>query len=434
MKLDLVLKNATVVLPEGSILGDLGLLNGKIAKIGKISDSAPLEKDCTGLHVLPGIIDMHVHFRDPGFPEKEDFFTGSCAAVAGGVTTVMDMPNTNPPTLDCESLEAKRKIAAKKSLVNFGFYMGLAENNLEEIKKAKNIAGVKIYMGSTTGNLLIENAETIEKFFELKKFAIIHAEDEQTIREHAEKYAGTEDPSLHSVIRCPEAASRAITNILHLARKCEAPVHITHVSTADEVDELRKFKSDFVSADATPHHLLLKQSAYAKLGNLAKINPPLRTDADIQALFNALHEGIIQAVSSDHAPHEKSEKIKPYSLAPAGVPGVETLLPLLLDCVNHGQFELNEVVRFLSENPARLLEIRNKGKVIEGFDADLAIVDMGKEMEVGARGYFSKCGWSPFDGKKIIGWPITTIIGGRIVFENGKLNKTFRGSEVVFPD
>lgn len=429
---DFVLRKVKIVKAEGIIEADLGVSDGRILKIGKIAEDVQQEKNCEGLFVLPGMIDMHVHFRDPGFINKEDFYTGSAAAAAGGVTTVIDMPNTDPPTLTCEALEQKRKIADKKSLVNFGFYMGLSEDNLDEIKKAKNIAGVKIYMGSTTGNLLAQNMKIIEKFFELGKFAIIHAEDERIIRTHAEKYKDSQDSSVHSLIRPASAAYEAVKAILHLAKKHNARVHITHVSTKEEVEELRKFKSPLVSADCTPHHLYLTQSAYAERANFVKMNPPLRTQKDCHALFAALREGVIQAVATDHAPHEKSEKEKSYIDAPSGVPGVETAMALLLDSVNHGDLNLEEVVKFTATNPARILGIKNKGEIREGADADLVIVDMEKNLEVGGRRYFSKCGWSPFSGRKLQGWPVMTVVNGNVVCEEGKIDDSWRGREVKF--
>lgn len=429
---DLILKNVKIVTSTSIIEADLGISNGKIAKIGKIREKGATERNCEGLFILPGVIDMHVHFRDPGFPEKEDFFTGSCAAAIGGVTTVIDMPNTSPPTLTCAALAEKRKIAAEKSLVNYGFYMGLSHDNLDEIKKAKNIAGVKIYMGSTTGDLLMDDPDFIEKFFSLKKFAIIHAENEAVINENQKKYNHTADPSAHSLIRSPRAAFEAVKTALHLAKKCDAKVHVTHVSTALEVAGLHKFKNPLISADCTPHHLFLTQAAYLKQSNFVKINPPLRTAEDSDALKNALKQGVIQAVASDHAPHTKKEKEQMYSLAPSGVPGVETLLPLLLDAVNHGEFTLEEIAKFTAENPAKILNIKNKGKIAEGFDADLAIVDMGKEDMVGAHGYQSKCGWSPFEGKKLKGWPVATLVNGAAVYDKGKINIGRKGAEANF--
>ncbi len=436
MIFDLILRSARIVTPSGIIDGDVGISQGKIAQIGRIGEKAVQEKDCAGLFILPGAIDMHVHFRDPGFPAKEDFGSGSAAAAAGGVTTVVDMPNTNPPTVTCAALEEKRAIAAAKSHVNYGFYMGFTGDNIVEIRNAKNIAGVKIYMGSSTGNLLVQDLHIIERVFESGILAIVHAEDEKIIRENQKHYANSEDPSVHSLIRSPDAAFHAVKELLHLAKKHNARVHVTHCSTADEVEELRKFHGPTVSADCTPHHLFLSQSAYADRGNFVKINPPLRTNKDRHALLEALRRGHIQAVASDHAPHTKAEKERTYSASPAGVPGVETLLPLLLDCVNHGELTLRDAAKITAENPARILGIRGKGRIEAGYDADIVVVDMEKTAEVGRHGgphggFFSKCGWSPFSGWKLKGWPVTTVVGGQVVFEDGKILKTTGGKEIA---
>lgn len=426
--LSLALKNAKIVTASGLVEGDLAVSDGKIAQIaqiGEIKEKAEKEIDCAGKFILPGVIDMHVHFRDPGFTEKEDFKTGSLAAAAGGVTTVCDMPNTDPPTLTIKDFEEKLAIAREKSVVNFGLYMGFDGHNFEEIAQAKKFpefAGVKIYFGSSTGNLLVQDLAAIEELFKLGIFVIVHAEDENIIRENSVKYLnsthGPADPAVHSLIRSPSAAREAVKTILHLAKKCSSRVHITHVSTIEEVEELQKFKSELVSADCAPHHLFLTQSAYADRGNFVKINPPLRTNRDRQALWEALHKGIIQAVASDHAPHTKVEKEQPYEAAPAGVPGVETLLPLLLDAVNHGQASLEEVVKWTSFNPAKLLGFKNKGRIEVGADADLTIIDMDLEQEIGGKNYKfkTKCSWSAFSGWKVKGRPITTVINGKIIF------------------
>lgn len=427
-----ILRNGKVVTPNGIVDADIAINDGTISQVGKISETAAIEKDCAGLFILPGLIDMHVHFRDPGFPKKEDFASGSAAAAAGGVTTVIDMPNTNPPTLTCEALEEKRKIAASKSLVNFGFFFGLAYDNFDEIKRAPNIAGIKVYMGSSTGDLFVANMNVIEKLFQLGKFVIVHAEDENIIRENTEKYKDSQDPSVHSLIRSPAAAYEAVKSVLHLAKKYNARVHITHVSTVDEIEELRKFQGPLVSCDVTPHHLYLTQNAYAERGNFVKTNPPLRSNKDRQALWQGLRDGIISAIASDHAPHTKEEKEESYSNAPAGAPGIETMLPLLLDSVNHGELSLRDIAKLTSENPARLLGIKNKGQIVAGFNADLTIVNMNREVVVGNEPFFTKCGWSPFSGWKLKGWPVMTLVRGQMVFENGRINSAARGKEIQF--
>lgn len=430
--LDLILKNAKMVTPTGVIDSDLGILDGKIAKTGTILEKAKIERDCTGLFILPGVIDMHVHFRDPGNPQKETFETGSAAAIAGGITTVIDMPNTKPPTTTLSALEQKRAIAAATSHVNYGFYMGFTGENLDEIRRAKNIAGVKVYTASSIGNLFVQDHHLIEQLFVSNIFTILHAEKETIIREYEKKHKGNQDPSVHSLIRCPLAAYQEVKEILHCAKKYNARIHITHVSTKEEIEELRKFKGPNVSTDCTPHHLYLTEKAYVERGNFVKVNPPLRREKDRQALWRGLREDIIHAVASDHAPHTKAEKELSYSDAPAGVPGVETLLPLLLDSVNHGELSLRDLTKITSENPARILGIKNKGRIEAGYDADIIVVDINKTMEVGKNGFFTKCNWSPFYGWKLKGWPVMTVVGGVIVFENNTINKTCRGQEVIF--
>lgn len=429
--MDFIFRNAKIITPRGVIEGAIAISQGKITKIGVIKEKASAERDCTGLFILPGAIDMHVHFRDPGFTEKEDFETGSAAALASGVTTVIDMPNTNPPTTTREALSEKRKIAAAKSHVNYGFYFGFTGNNLDEIKNAKNIAGVKVFTAASNNNLFVQDHHRIEELFELGKLVVIHAEKESIIRENAAKYPNPQDPRLHSLIRSPRAAYEEVKEILHCAKKCSGRVHITHVSTKEEVSELRKFRGPLVSADCTPHHLYLTEKTYDERGNFVKVNPPLRKEEDRQALFQALREGILQAVATDHAPHLKKEKEKSYSQVPSGVPGLETLLPLLLDSVNHGEFNLEQVAVFTAGNPAKILGIQNKGKIEVGYDADLVILDMQKKLEVGANGFFTKCGWSPFSGWRLQGWPVMTVVGGVIGFENGAIDKNCRGREIV---
>lgn len=428
--MDLILKNATIVTSAGTIQGDIGIEGGKIAAVGDFSSKSKSERDCTGLFVLPGAIDMHVHFRDPGFPEKEDFASGSRAAVAAGITTVIDMPNTDPPTLTVTALEEKRAIAAAKSSANYGFYMGFNGKNLDAIKSASNIAGVKVYTAHSTGNLGLDDFHLIEGLFELNMLTVVHAEMESIIEKNAAEYKGAKDASVHSRIRSVQSSYEAVKEVLHLAKKHEVRVHITHVSSEAELKELRAFKNPNVTADATPHHLFLNDNAYKNLKNFAKVNPPLRSQEDQKALWDAIHEGLLQAIATDHAPHTKEEKMRVYAKAPAGMPGVETMLPLLFDAVNKGELTLSDVALLTSTNPAKIIGIKNKGKIEVGYDADLAIVDMNKELIVGQRGYLSKSGWSPFEGMKLRGWPLMTIINGKIVYGNGVFNEGFRGTEI----
>lgn len=429
---DIIVRNAKIVTSTTVIEGDLAIEGGKISGIGSVSQNAKREIDSSGKFLLPGVIDIHVHFRDPGFPEKGDFSTESAAAASGGVTTILDMPNTSPPTLTIETLEEKRNIAAAKSLVNYGFFMGLSSDNLREIEKAKNIAGVKVYMGSSTGNLLIQDTNIIEKLFELGRLVIVHAEDESIIRENEKKFRESNDPRIHSLIRDHRSGYEAVKAVLHLAKKYEARIHITHLSSKEEVEEVEKFKSEKVGCDVTPHHLALTTAYYEKLGNYVKVNPPLRDPEDRQTLWKALKSGIIDIVASDHAPHTKKEKESGYWNAPAGVPGVQTLLPFLLDSVEHGELSLQQVVKITAENPAKLFGISGKGRIEVGYDADLILVDMEKEREVTEEILLSKCGWSPFRGFTFRGWPAVTMVNGKVLYEEGKGVSDDKGKEVIF--
>lgn len=438
MALDFLIKNARIVTLQGIAQGDVCISNGKIVKIGSIDEKADREIDASSKFLLPGAIDIHVHFRDPGFPIKGDFASESAAAAAGGITTVLDMPNTNPPTLTIQALEEKRKLAAAKSLVNFGFFFGLAYDNFQEIENAKNVAGIKVYMGSSTGGLLVQDTDVIGKLFEMRKLVIVHAEDESIIRENERKFRDRAEgerelePKIHSIIRDRKSAYEAVKTVLHLAKKYDARIHITHISTADEVKEIQKFKSPKVSCDATPHHLALTSAYYERLGNYVKVNPPLRENSDRQALWKGLKSGVIDLVASDHAPHAKAEKEQNYWNASAGVPGVQTLLPFLLDSVEHGDLTLSDVVKLTAANPAKLFDIKNKGKIEVGYDADLVLVDMSLERELIPEMLLYKCGWSPFTGWKFHGWPVLTIVNGMVVYENGKIVSGARGKEVQF--
>lgn len=439
----LLFRNAHLVTAEVTTKADVLVDDGKIVAMGEISyetlKKAELTEtevrtiDCMGMHLLPGAIDMHVHFRDPGFTHKEDFATGSLAAASGGVTTIVDMPNTDPQVTTIAALEEKRKIAQAKSIVNAYFYFGATQNppNVQEMRKAlamPDVLGVKICMAKTTGDLLVDQYEALEIVLkitsEADSFAIVHAEDNEEIESMSAKLAGAIDPRTHSLIRNPMTAYAATKRIIHLAKKIGARIHITHLSTALEVDELRRCAHlEAVSADCTPHHLFLTDDAYTQWGNMVKVNPPLRFDEDKEALWQALHEGLIQCIATDHAPHLRHEKFGNYESVPSGIPGVETMLPLLLDAVNHGQLTLAQVVQLTAQHPGKILGLKSKGFLEVGYDADLVLVDMNKKQKIGEHGgphngYYSKSGWSPFEGKEVHGWPIMTIVKGEIVWQN----------------
>lgn len=431
--IDFVLKNGFIVSPEEVRRGDIAVRGGKIVDICENFDKeAEFEYDISGLYVLPGVIDCHVHFREPGSEEKEDFETGSRAAVSSGVTTVLDMPNNDPACVTARILEDKRTIVRGRSFVNYGFYLGVSPSHLEEIDKVRNIAGLKYFMGNTTGTE--SSGDILEKVFNKKDmFVAVHAEDEATISENLAKMGRDIEPEQHSHIRSRLAAYKAVKTVLHLAKKYDRRVHICHVSCREELKEILAFKSDKITFEVTPHHLFLTDEAYEKHRHFVKVNPPLREEEDCEALWDALKAGKVDIIASDHAPHLSKEKERGYHEAPSGVPGVETLLPLLLDSVNHGELNLEDVVRVTSYNPARIFGIRGKGKIAVGKDADLAVVDMNMEREVRNEKLYTKCGWSPFHGKLLRGWPVMTVVNGRMVFRDGAVDDNFRvGKEVKF--
>ncbi len=395
--------------------------------------------DCSGKMILPGLIDVHVHFRVPGEEYKEDWETGSMAAVSGGVTMVLDMPNNKPPTTTVGLLEAKKKLIDRKSLVNYGLYIGYDGKNISEVKEAeeKNLAiGVKVYLANSTGNMWVGDGGgrdggsggVLEDLLLATKLpVVVHAEDEQCIAECGTKVFEEYDentripPHLHSQIRAKKCAVKAVERVCELAKKCWRGVHIAHVSTEEEVSVISKYREYGVTCEAAPHHLTFSVEDYEKFGNLLKVNPPIREKKDVEALWKALKFGEIDIVATDHAPHTFEEKMMIYKEVPSGVPGVETLLPWLLDNVNKEKLNIEDVVKLCCENPAKIFKISKKGKILEGYDADLVIVDMNEERKVDNTNLHTKCGWSLFDGMSFMGWPTATIVNGKIVYFNKNL-------------
>ncbi len=408
----LLLKNGTVVSSQGKYKADVLVEGEKIAKVAtKISVAGAKVMDCKGKFVIPGVIDAHVHLREPGTTSKEDFETGSKAALNGGVTTVLDMPNNNPPIDTAERLAAKYKLAKGRIKCGYKFFIAATGSNSAEFKKAKDACGVKLFMGKSTD-------ADLEKIFESLRFLglplVVHAEDEVRIENRKKEFEGDENPSVHSLIRDDETAYIAIKKVLHLAKKYGTKLHVAHVSTKKEITALKKFKDKNITAEVTTHHLFLNKSAYEKHGNFVKTNPPIRSEEDRLAMWDALKSGLLDIVVSDHAPHTVSEKKEPYDKAPSGVPGLETLLPLMLDAVNHGELPLERMIEAMCEKPAEIFGLEKKGFVKVGYDADLIVADMLKESIVGSDGYATKCGWSPYDGWKLVGWPEVVVCGGKV--------------------
>jgi dihydroorotase len=398
--MSLLIKNAKLLSNGLEVVRNILIEDGKIKSISSGLMIADEIIDAEENYVIPGMIDCHVHFREPGLSHKEDWSTASYASAKGGVTTVIDMPNTIPPTFTLKDLEDKRRIAREKSIVNFGFYFGASsEDNTEEIRKAENVAGTKIYMNNTTGSLLIENLELIEKMFRQSRIAATHAEQKQ------------------------------LEQAVEIAKKTNKRLYLCHLSLKSEVDYLKENKTSNIFCEVTPHHLFLTEDDFKKQKGFAKMLPSLKTKADQKALWEAIDYGVIDSIGTDHAPHTKEEKESDKS--PSGIPGVETVLPLLFDAVNKEKITLQKVVELTSRNPANIFGIKNKGLLRVGYDADLVIIDMNLEKKVKNEELLTKCKWSPFAGKTLKGWPITTIVNGKIVYHGGEIIE-HKADEVVF--
>jgi dihydroorotase len=429
----ILLKNGEVVSSKGTLRIDVLIEDGKIVGFPEGEEIEGAEVvDCMDKLILPGVIDPHVHFRDPGATYKEDFESGSRSAVSGGVTTVLDMPNNEPPTTSREALDDKRALVNGRSYTNYGFYIGFDGKNLEEVNEATNIPGVKVYVANSTGDMGV-GKENLEEFFEKSnKLIVVHAEDEGIIEKNKKKFDGELVPAMHSKIRSPEAAAKAVKFVCELAKKYKRPVHIAHVSTEAEVDIIEEYKEDGVTCEVTPHHLHLTEDDYDHWKNFIKVNPPVRSRMEVFSLWKALKTGVIDIIDTDHAPHSLEEKEAGYLDAPAGIPGVEMLLPIFLNTVSSEGLTISELVKLVCERPAEVFGIPNKGRIVEGYDADLVIVDMEIEKKVERKNLLSKAGWSPYEGLMLKGWPIMTIINGEIVYKDGKIEGKPNGKEVVF--
>ncbi len=439
----LLIKNCKVLVGNDFLERNILVDNeGKIAKIAVAAELKDAEADevldAGGNFALPGLIDVHVHCREPGMTQKEDFLTASRAAAAGGVTTIFDMPNTKPATTTVALLEEKRKLAAAKCIVNYGFHFGATANNVGEIKKAKNVAAVKVYMGSSTGDLLVTEEKALEDIFGSGKLIAVHAESEETIRINTDIFrnADIKDAAeFHLRIRSNEAAEKELARAIAIAKRNKTRLHICHMSTKEEAEIIAAAKKEnrLLSCEVTPHHLFLTAESARKMGNYAKVNPPLRKEDDAAALWNAVAAGIVDIIATDHAPHTREEKEQGYWEAPSGMPGLQTMLPLMLDAVNKGRLTLQQLVRLTSENPAAVFGVKGKGRIAAGYDADITIVDMHKEKTIKNEDMLTKCGWTPFDGWKVKGAVAATIVNGKIIYGSGQITgEKIKGMEVSF--
>jgi dihydroorotase len=437
--IDLVLRGGRVVTPGGTIEADLALADGRIAAIGRIGAVAAREElRIAGLTVLPGAIDPQVHFREPGLTHKEDLATGTAAAIKGGVTTVFEMPNTTPPTTTAEALEDKLARARGRAWCDHAFFIGASEENagaLAGLERLPGCAGVKLFMGSSTGTLLVGDDEGVEAVLRSgRRRVAVHAEDEARLRERLPLVQGSGDPALHPVWRDEETALRATLRLVTLARRCGRPVHVLHVTTAEEIDLLARHR-DIATVEVPPQHLTLAApDCYRALGTLAQMNPPIREPRHRDALWRGVAEGIVDCLGSDHAPHTLEEKARPYPTSPSGMPGVETLLPIMLDHVAAGRLSLTRLVDLASAGPARIYGLAAKGRIAVGYDADLALVDLERRETIRAARLASRCGWTPFEGKEVTGWPVMTVLRGSIAMREGELLGPPRGEPVRFID
>jgi len=432
---DLVFKGGTVVNHAGEGLADIGVKHGRIAEIGPIGEGqAGRTIDAAGLHILPGVIDSQVHFREPGFEHKEDLASGSRSAVFGGVTAVFEMPNTRPPTTDAEALAAKVKAAKGRMHCDFAFFVGATRENaddLAELERLPGAAGVKVFIGSSTGDLLVDDEQTLKRILAtIRRRASFHSEDEARLKERA-SLRREGDPSSHSEWRDPQAALTATERLLRCATDAGKRVHVLHVSTAEEMSLLALHKH-VASVEVTPQHLtLVTPEAYEQLGAKAQMNPPLRDRYHQERLWWGIERGVVDVLGSDHAPHTLEEKAKSYPETPSGMPGVQTLVPLMLDHVNAGRLSLARFVDLTSAGPQRIFGIAGKGRIAVGYDADLTIVDLKAERAIEEAWIGSKCGWTPFAGRTVRGWPKGTVVRGELAMWEGELSEA-RGEPVRF--
>lgn len=433
---DVLIRGATVVNHDGEGVRDIAISGGRIAEIGDLGSAGAAEIiDAAGLHILPGVIDTQVHFREPGLAHKEDLETGSRAAVAGGVTAVFEMPNTKPLTTTEDTLADKVRRARHRMFCDFAFFVGGTRDNIAEIPKLEKLeaaAGMKVFMGSSTGDLLVDEEDALDRIIaRISRRASFHAEDEDRLkaRMHLRRKG---DPSSHPEWRDPEAALIATKRLVGLAEKHGKRVHVLHVSTADEMEFLRNHKS-YATVEVTPHHLTLQApECYERLGAYAQMNPPVRDARHRAAIWHALQSGVVDVLGSDHAPHTREEKEHTYPDTHSGMTGVQTLVPTMLDHVNAGRLSLQRLVDLTSHGPQRLFGIRNKGRIAVGYDADLTVVDLKRRVRISNDWIESRCGWTPYDGATVTGWPVGTFVRGHKAMWEGEINGPARGEPVQF--
>jgi dihydroorotase len=435
---DLLIRGGTVATPNGIAQGDVGIIGGRIAAIGSFANAPASEIfEARGLHVLPGVMDTQVHFREPGNAHKEDLASGSLAAILGGVTSVFEMPNTVPPTTTRAAIQDKLDRAHGRMHCDHAFYAGATPQNigaLADLERMPGVCGVKAFLGSSTGTLLLNKEEDILAALKAgSRRVAVHSEDEDRMiaRKHL---AERGKPQTHPVWRDAEAARMSTERVLRLAKQAGRRLHVLHVTTGDEIPLLAAAK-DFATAETTPQHLTLSApECYERLGTYAQMNPPIRDESHRLALWAAVRDGVIDVIGSDHAPHTREEKDKEYPDTPSGMPGVQTLATILLDHVNKGNLTLERFIDLTASGPQRIFGIAGKGRIALGYDGDFTIVDMGLSKKIENRWIASTCGWTPFDGMTTKGWPVATVLRGAIVMRDFAATMPAQGAPIRFVD
>lgn len=435
---DLIVRGGEVVNHAGRGPADVGVTDGRIVEVGDLSRASAGEVfEAKGLTVLPGVVDTQVHFREPGLEWKEDLETGSRAAVLGGVTAVFEMPNTEPPTTDAEQLEHKLAVALDRMWCDHAFYVGGTHENaqfLGELERLPGCCGVKVFMGASTGSLLVPDDDGVADILKhVNRRATFHSEDEYRLAERR-PLARTGDWTSHPEVRDALSAIRSTERLVTIARTYGKRIHVLHVTTADEIAYLADHK-DVATVEVTPQHLTLAgPEAYERLKGLAQMNPPIRDAAHRDGLWLGVQQGVADVIGSDHAPHTLEEKARPYPASPSGMPGVQTLVPVMLNHVAQGRMTLERLVDMTSHGAQRVFGMAGKGRMAEGYDADLTIVDLKAKRTLKHADMASRCGWTPFDGMEVTGWPMATIVRGRVVMRDGELAGAAHGRPVRFQE
>ncbi|MCW5936097.1 MAG: dihydroorotase [Fimbriimonadaceae bacterium] len=438
-RFDVLLFGGAIASPTGVRAADIGIRDGRIASVGDLRQAEAADRvDVTGLHILPGVIDSQVHFREPGLTHKEDLESGTRAAVAGGVTTIFDEPNTDPTTTTAAALSEKLARASGRAWCHYAFWVGASMDNLDDLAALEQLPGTpgigEVFMGSSTGPLLVADDASLRRVLQNGSRPVaVHSEDEERLLRIKAERTPTHARE-HPLMRDVESSRLATERILRLSRETGRPIHVLHVSTEEELPLLAEAKRDGLgtTCEVTPQHLSFNAEDYERLGSRIQMNTPIREERHRRALWRAVQEGLFDVFGSDHAPHTLEEKARPYPASPSGMPGVQTMLPVLLDSVHHGGLTLERLVAMTSFNPARLFGVPTKGQIAPGFDADLVAVDLKADFGVEARWLQSKCGWSPFEGRRLTGLPVHTLVGGGFALREGELGEPGLGRMVEF--